>query len=164
MFIIKKITKKSFAAVLVLLFAALLLIMRFTVFNFTPTTAYNDIAGKYNLEITDNFTIEDFFRQFDLQINKNTEEEVNVTIPSEFNKVYENYNNLQKQQGLDLNNYKGFNAVRYTYDVENYPTNAEVKANIIVCNNKVIAGDLCTVELGGVMTTLYDKTIEQEKQ
>jgi len=164
MFIIKRLPKKSLAAALVMLFVCLLLVMRFTVFNFSPTTAYCDTVGKYNLEITDSFTIKDFFNQFGLEINEESVEQVNITIPSEFNDVYQKYNDLQNNQGLDLEHYKGFQAVRYTYSVDNYPTDAQVRANVIVCNNKVIAGDLCTVALNGVMTTLDDKTIEQEQE
>lgn len=162
MFIIKKISKKGVAGTAILLFFLLLLIMRFTVFNFAPTTAYCDTVGKYSLEITQSFTVQNFLNQFGLEIDKSTEEKVDIKIPSEFNAVYNRYNSLQKQQGLDLECSKGCKAVRYTYDVVNYPTGAAVKVNVIVSGGKVIAGDLCTPQLNGVMTTLDDKSIEKQ--
>lgn len=162
MFIIKKLSKKGVAGAAILLFFLLLLIMRFTAFNFAPTTAYCDTVGKYSLEITQSFSVQDFLNQFGLEIDKSTEEKVNIKIPSEFNAVYNRYNALQKQQGLNLEYSKGCKAVRYTYDVLNYPTGAEVKANVIVSGGRVIAGDLCTPQLNGVMTTLDDKSIEKQ--
>ena len=89
-------------------------------------------------------------------------QETEITIPAEFNQVYENYNNLQKSQGIDLALYKGKVAKRYTFDVLNDKADYDVKANIIVLENRIIAGDLCTYALDGMMTTLSDKTMIQE--
>ena len=133
-----------------------------TFWNLPTTTAYSDSIGNYCVEITNDFTIEDFFKQFDLSIDPKTQQKTGITIPAEFNEVYERYNELQKSQGLDLSQYKGEQAERYTYDITNYPNDADVKANIIILNNRIIGGDLCTVSLNGVMTTFDDKTIIQE--
>lgn len=78
-----------------------------------------------------------------------------IVIPREFTDVYENYNALQKTQGYDLSNYRGLEAVRYTYEVLNYPgEEGKVVADIIVANEEIIAGDIQSVELGGFMVTL----------
>ena len=60
-------------------------------------------------------------------------EEVAVTIPDEFDAVFLEYNNLQKEIGLDLSRYKRKDVMRYTYQVENYPDyQGVVYANILV--------------------------------
>lgn len=80
-----------------------------------------------------------------------------VTIPSEFSDVYENYNKLQKEQGFDLSKYKGETAVSYTFTVigyvdENGETQSNVQAHVLVCDGKIIGGDIASTELDGFMT------------
>lgn len=162
MFIIKKVNKKGIAAVVITVVVAVLIIFKFDFWNTSSITAYSTEIGNYCIEITEDFTIEDFFKQFNLSIDKKTQQKTAINIPAEFNDVYEKYNQLQNNQGLDLSQYKGEKAERYTYNVTDYPNNVDVKANVIILNNRVIAGDLCTVSLNGVMTTLDDKTITQE--
>ena len=83
-----------------------------------------------------------------------------IIVPEPFDLVYENYNALQQGQGLDLTDYKGKEAIRYTYNVKN-STSDDVRCNVIVCENKVIAGDLCTTALDGAMTSLVDNRLKQ---
>lgn len=80
-----------------------------------------------------------------------------VTIPEEFGDVYEQYNDLQKQQGFDLTKYKGRTAEVYTYPVLNYEGHTEkdcMKLTLIVYNGELIGGDVCCTELGGFMQGL----------
>lgn len=83
-------------------------------------------------------------------------EEEKVKIPMEFDTIYSDYNELQKQAGLDLLEYRGKDAVRYTYEIKNFPydTTSKVRANVIVVGEKAVAGDVMTVELGGFMYSL----------
>lgn len=79
-----------------------------------------------------------------------------ITIPSEFGEVYENYNELQKEQGFDLSKYKGENAVSYTFPVigyvdENGEANNNVQAHVLVCDGRIIGGDIASTELNGFM-------------
>ena len=54
-------------------------------------------------------------------------------IPDEFDETYEEYNDLQKTQGLDLEKYKGRNATLYVYSVRNDPSGEEgVTANLVL--------------------------------
>lgn len=79
-------------------------------------------------------------------------EVVEVTIPKEFNEVYEKYNQLQISQGFDLAQYKGKAVTRYTYSIVNYPDGIEnVRANVLVYKNRVIGGDICTLDIRGFM-------------
>ena len=81
-----------------------------------------------------------------------------VTIPKEFNEVYEKYNKLQKQQGFDLEDYKGKTAEVYTYSVKNYGNKKqEVRANLIVCEGQLVGGDVCSAEMDGFMQGLRKK-------
>ena len=70
-------------------------------------------------------------------------EEKDITIPMQFNQVYENYNAVQKEQGFDLEPYKGKSAVIYTYSITNYKNNKNVTANLLVCDGTLIGADLC---------------------
>jgi len=66
-----------------------------------------------------------------------------MNIPTEFDKIYSDYNQLQKSQGLDLETYKGRKIEKYTYKVTNYPDKSlVVYINIFVLGNRVIAGDI----------------------
>lgn len=159
MYIIKRISKSSVAAMLVIVFMLLLLVLRLASVS-KSTTAYCEAVGKYSTAVEGEFSVEDFLKQFDVEIDKATEQAVKIIIPSEFNQVYENYNVLQQGQGLDLTDYKGKEAIRYTYNVKN-STSDDVRCNVIVCENKVIAGDLCTTALDGAMTSLIDNTLKQ---
>ena len=76
-----------------------------------------------------------------------------VVIPTTFDSTYETYNTLQKSQALDLENYKGEKATRYTYEVTNYEPEqtSAVHANILVVKDKVVAGDISSSAMGGFM-------------
>jgi len=78
-----------------------------------------------------------------------------VKIPSTFNKVYDVYNKLQKEQGFDLSDHKGKTVEIYTYDVYNYPDKEKnIVAHLIVCDGTLIGGDVCCTELEGFMQGL----------
>ena len=49
----------------------------------------------------------EFLSQFGWSVNQTPVEEVEVSIPSEFDTVYIGYNDIQKAQGLNLAKYKG---------------------------------------------------------
>ncbi|WMJ23616.1 DUF4830 domain-containing protein [Paludicola sp. MB14-C6] len=93
-----------------------------------------------------------FLKSFGWNVSSEAVEIVEVAIPAEFNDVYNNYNKIQKAQGFDLEKYKGKRVKRFTYEVLNYPTQKEgVRANMLVYNNKIIGGDICSVQLDGFM-------------
>ena len=69
--------------------------------------------------------------------------------------VFENYNELQKKAGLDLEPYMGRRATRYTYIITNYPDETmPVRGNVLVVDGVPVGGDISTVELGGFMESL----------
>lgn len=71
------------------------------------------------------------------------EEQKDIIIPKEFNEVYTDYNKIQKQQGFDLEPYRGKAAVIYTYKILNSDKGENVIANLVVCEDKLIGADLC---------------------
>lgn len=81
-----------------------------------------------------------------------------ILIPSQFNDVYNKYNEIQKQQSFDLSEYKGTTAVMYTYNITNYENNENVIANLIVQNGVLIGADLCDTSAdSGFLVALNDK-------
>ncbi len=72
-----------------------------------------------------------------------TETSKNVTIPSEFNDVYTQYNEIQLKQGFDLANYKGKEVTIYTYNIVDYGDKDSVIVDLIVDNGVLIGADLC---------------------
>ena len=73
-----------------------------------------------------------------------------MTIPSEFDTVYTGYNDIQKEQGLNLAKYKGKEVVRYTYSITNYENyEGVVYINLLVYRNKIIGGDVCSADASG---------------
>ena len=102
----------------------------------------------------------EFLRQFGWEVDAVPTEEVEVTIPAEFDKVYQSYNELQKKQGFDLTKYLKKNVMRYTYRITNYPSyDGEVYVNILVYKKKVIGGDVYSADINGFIHGL-DRNIE----
>lgn len=89
------------------------------------------------------------------EVDEEPVEIVEIVIPQTFNAVYKNYNEIQKNQGFDLSKYCGVRAKRWTYNVKNYPGTAEgIHANLLIYNNKLIGGDVSSVEINGFMQGL----------
>ena len=101
-----------------------------------------------------------FLRQFGWEVDAAPIEEAEVTIPAEFDKVYQSYNELQKKQGFDLAKYMKKDVMRYTYRITNYPGyDGEVYVNMLVYKKKVIGGDVCSADVNGFIHGL-DRNIE----
>lgn len=89
---------------------------------------------------------------FGWETGKDPLEFMEVRIPEEFDEVYQKYNKIQNEQGLDLKKYAGKRAMRYTYQVINHPSGEQgVIANILIYKNRLIAGDICSPQLNGFM-------------
>ncbi len=96
-----------------------------------------------------------FLSQFGWEVSEDPLEVAEVIIPNEFDETYNAYNEIQKNQGFNLEKYKGVRVKRWTYTIKNYPGYAEnsecIRANMLVYEGKVIGGDICSVELDGFM-------------
>jgi hypothetical protein len=95
-----------------------------------------------------------FLSQYGWTTNEATLTECEVTIPKEFDKIMSQYNELQKQQGLDLSKYGKKTVTRYTLEVTNYPNySGTVFANVLTFRGKVIGGDICSSDSRGFLHT-----------
>lgn len=105
----------------------------------------------------------EFLRGYGWEVTIKAVEKADVIIPKPFDRVYENYNELQLKAGLDLRPYMGMRGVRYTYIVENYPRDVgeDVRANVICIDGKPVAGDIMTVSLQGFMHSLNFSDAEE---
>ncbi len=93
-----------------------------------------------------------YLRAFGWEVQDKALAEMPVQIPKEFDETYRTYNELQKQQGLDLEKYKGKQATLYTYALVNYPTGEEgVVASIVLYRDRVIAVDISSSQADGFM-------------
>ena len=97
-----------------------------------------------------------FLKGYGWEVRTKSVEKEDIIIPKPFDRVYENYNDIQLKAGLDLRPYMGMKGVRYTYIVENYPKDVgeEVRANVICINNEPVGGDIMTVSIRGFIHSM----------
>lgn len=98
---------------------------------------------------------QEFITSLGWVVNSEPDEVVEVVIPKKFDEVYENYNNIQKEQGMNLQRYQGKRCKRYSYTVLNHPSGAtNVRLNLLVCGNKIVGGDVSSLGMDGFMQGL----------
>ena len=82
-------------------------------------------------------------------------ETLTFSLPQPLNTAYEEYNQLQLEQGFDLTNYAGMQVTRYSYAVKNYPGYPDqVQADLYVCGDNIVAGDILYYGDKGFVSTL----------
>ncbi|HOA84411.1 MAG: DUF4830 domain-containing protein [Clostridiales bacterium] len=121
--------------------------------NNTPAgaPASNSQAIRYD-KIKSAADAAEFLSQFGWKVKPTPVEETEVTIPSEFDRIFTSYNEIQKQQGLDLSKYKRKTVKRYTFELAEYNGyDGRVYANVLVYRNRVIGGDICSADMTGFM-------------
>lgn len=64
-----------------------------------------------------------------------------ITVPKNWNDIYTQYNELQRQQGFDLVPYKGKPAVEYEYFVDD-----TLNATVLVSEQKIIAAHVANCD------------------
>lgn len=128
--------KKIFFSTVLIILALLLC---FLLFSSDENSINKRFLLKYNIEVKEKpYLIEEF------------------KIPIYFDEFYESYNVLQIESGLNLSPYKGKEAVRYSYEMNNFPDDAvgSVFANVITVNSKPVAGDINCPSLSGFILPL----------
>ena len=76
-------------------------------------------------------------------------------LPEELEEPYVTYNQLQMEQGFDLEACCGKQVSRYTYTVTNYPQRPDgVQLNLYVCEDLPVAGDVVCTGADGFQNTL----------
>ena len=122
----------------------------YTALNRPQSPAAVTENGSVSLRAADNDQRVSFFSQFGWEVDEEPAEVKEIYIPDDFDAEYEEYNELQKKQEFDLEDYKSQTAKKWTYNVKNYPgyenTEGCVEGNIIVYNGNVIAGDISCLD------------------
>lgn len=109
--------------------------------NTTPTAA-NAVTG--------NDARVKFLTDMGWEVNTSPVESSQVRIPETQTEVFQRYNELQKSQGYDLNQYAGKTVMRYVYKVKNYTGATEpVYATLLVYKNQIIGGDITDTAANG---------------
>ena len=139
-------SKKFFAifAVASVAVAIICIICMISVQNSLPDTATCDELGCYSLKCDKDDEQSAFLEQFGLSAEKITDS-CEVTVPMDFNDTYEEYNELQKEIGLDLEKFKGKSVQKVTYELKNSKTKNAV---LLIYKGKVIGGHLTNGEYG----------------
>lgn len=96
-----------------------------------------------------------FIKQFGYEINEAPISEDSFTMPSDFDRIITDYNELQRRQGLDLSKYANKKVTRYTYEVKNYEGyEGTVYVNLFVCRDRVIGCDVSSADPKGFVEPL----------
>ena len=157
-----KLTKKKIAIGAIVL--CLLICSVIAVFNRdgnmdSVTVLENGQKSSANMKIKTNSDRIALLEEYGWKADEEPIETMEVRIPEKFDGVYNEYNEIQKKQGLNLSEYAGKRVMRYTYRINNHPSGETgTVANIIVYKNKLIAGDICSPKLGGFMHGLVPET------
>ncbi len=97
--------------------------------------------------------VAEFAKQFNIYVGNSPCETVELRIPQKFDAVLEKYNEIQKNQGLNLEKYKNKQVKRYTYAVlDDKGSETGSYLSIIVYKNRVVAGDISNNENGGFVS------------
>ena len=86
-----------------------------------------------------------FIERFGINVADEPKEEKSFNMPENFDRVILGYNELQREQGLDLSKYTKKKVTRYTYSLAEDGMEG-VCVNLLVYRSKVIA---CDVSRGG---------------
>ena len=135
---------------MVALSAALVAVLILCIPSYAVTAVSASDGSKVYTGVKSNADRIAFLNRFGWEVSAEPNETVNVTVPDEFDDIFEGYNALQREQGLDLSRYRRKTVTRYTYTVTNYPDYAgEVFATLLVYRGRVIGGDICSADANG---------------
>ena len=116
-------------------------------------------VGGMNMKATTNEERTAFFSQLGFEVNPEPCEVKETVIPVEFDETYSRYNEIQKQQGLDLEPFKGSRVKFWSYEILNYPgfegSDGRIRGNLLIYNGIIIGGDVSDISLNGFMHTFF---------
>ena len=105
-----------------------------------------------------------FIEGFGIKVNPEPKREETFTMPEDFDRVIQGYNQIQKSQGLDLTKYTRKRVTHYSYLVTNYDSEGAVYVNLLVYRNRIIAADISSLDGGGFIYALTDFDTSKLKQ
>jgi hypothetical protein len=144
-----KISKTKIAAVVTVVIAAVVLAAILAAAKNGKAETLQERNGETNEERAA------FLSQCGWQVNAEPIQTQSVRIPERETEVFTRYNELQQSQGFDLTEYAGKTAMRFVYEVLNYPdAEGPVYATVFVCQGKIIGGDVTDTGANGKMRGL----------
>lgn len=147
-----KFTRKK--AALAVILAGLVVGLVIVLAGLPGETSPSDPGGNAG-QISDNSGRVAFLEAYGWQVESEPVETLQLLLPEQLEGAWAAYSDLQQRQGFDLSPYCGKRVERFTYTVTNYPGISQgVQANLYLCEDTVVAGDIfCTGE-NGFQTTL----------
>lgn len=117
------------------------------------------IFGMFSVDNATNNLAISYIENLGWQIEQRPAEISHITLPEDFDIIYQTYNALQKESGFDLTAYKGQRLTRYSYRVLNHEKSAqeEIRANVFVFQQQIVATDISTASAGGFMQPMTSK-------
>lgn len=95
-----------------------------------------------------------FLNSFGWEIDKDSKTVSEIILKAEPFQTFSEYNEIQKEQGFDLEPYVGKKLLKYTFSVKNYPgfENTDcIYASVFTYEGKIIAADIYSSSLNGFM-------------
>lgn len=132
-------TKRGLAVILALMILALIILGQFSTVN----RRYAD--GSTHLHRME------YLAGHDIEVFENAVITKESRIPEALNGAAKTYNDIIKVSGFELSDFKGKGVTVYGYTVKSSP---EKTVNLIVCDGKIIAGDI-TDNLTGVISPIF---------
>lgn len=87
-----------------------------------------------------------YLESFGWEVERGSSEKMEITIPLNFNKTYEDYNKIQLSQGFDLIEYAGKKVECFIYNITNYPNYSDdIRANLLIYDGKIIGGNIYSI-------------------
>ncbi len=122
------------------------------------------VTAFFSIDSSTNKMIVEYIEDIGWEIEDSPMEISHLTIPENFDAVYQTYNALQKQSGLSFEDFKGKKVTRYTYRVLNHKESrkSQVVAGVFVFENTIIGADISSADSNGFMHAITDTTNMQE--
>lgn len=95
-----------------------------------------------------------FLENLGYEVAEETATVEEVILPQEFDVLMTDYNQMQKNMGMDLLPYRGKRVKKWSYPVTNYPGEEDVVATLYVYNDTVVGGDIASTRQDGFCTGL----------
>ena len=134
-------TKKGLAVILALTVLVLIIIGQFSTVN---KSYFDGSTHRERME---------FLSYYNISVNE-TAAVKETRLPQKNECYFNEYNKIALKGGFDLTNFCGENVTVYSYELTNTP---EKTVNLIVCDGKIIAGDITDNLKGNIAPILREK-------
>ena len=124
----------------------------------TRSASYSASSGSIDFSgIKTNEERLEFISKFIPEISGEPKESVTFSVPESFDRIMLSYNEIQKQQGLDITKYKNKKVTRYTYELQKYEDyDGPVYVNLVIYRGTVIACDVSSADPTGFIKPLVN--------